>query len=159
MSDKPKNEQKVGPPELEWLAQSLGFNSTGLQPAFVDLLNNISTMRYLTFEPGKIIVSEGERGRDLYIIHEGAVKVEVQGDDGKTRDIAELSPGDFFGEIGFLVENIRTATVTSIETLKVFRLNAPELRASLETQEKVLKRVEETARERIMQLSEMLSAP
>lgn len=158
MSDAPKHEEKTGPSDLEWLAQSLGMDSSGLQPTFVDLLNNLETMRLLGFESGDEIVSEGERGRDVYIMRDGAATVEIKGDDGATREVASLGPGDFFGEIGFLVENIRTATVRADGPVKVFRLNAPELRESLRAQQKVLRRIEEAARERIRELSDKLSS-
>ena len=57
---------------------------------------------------GEVLVSAGQTGRELFVITEGTVTVSCQG-----RALAELGPGDFFGEIALLDDGPRTATVVA----------------------------------------------
>ncbi|MCX6744262.1 MAG: cyclic nucleotide-binding domain-containing protein [Candidatus Parcubacteria bacterium] len=80
-------------------------------------------------EPDEYIVTQGERGDAFYIIAEGKAKVTI-GENGDEREIAKLFPGQCFGEIALLEDNIRTANVIAIgrvRTLKLTRQNFAEL--------------------------------
>lgn len=67
------------------------------------------------FEPGDIIIREGEMAENFYIIAEGIVEVYAQGADDKADTvIARLSSGNYFGEIGLLEAGKRTATVRAV---------------------------------------------
>jgi len=65
------------------------------------------------FEPGEIIVRQGEIGDRFYVIVSGRVAVvrEEEGGGGSARPIAELGPGEHFGEVALLDDVPRTATV------------------------------------------------
>eukprot|EP01045_Picozoa_sp_COSAG04_P031965 COSAG04_NODE_6103_length_1410_cov_1.174676_2_plen_335_part_01 len=95
--------------------------------------------------PGVHIVKEGERGQSMYVIEGGNPIVSVQG----TGRVAELAPGDIFGELAVLQapKSWRTATVTtsdmetvvfSLKQEDVFRL-IPDAR-----REKLLEKAQET---------------
>jgi CRP-like cAMP-binding protein len=57
---------------------------------------------------GQHLADEGEYAYDLFIIRDGQAEV-IQ--DGKT--VAELGPGEFFGEMGVLEKAPRNATVVA----------------------------------------------
>jgi CRP/FNR family cyclic AMP-dependent transcriptional regulator len=57
---------------------------------------------------GKVLMREGGRGSEFFILLEGGVDVEKDG-----RRINTLGPGDFFGEIALISRSPRTATVTT----------------------------------------------
>ena len=57
-------------------------------------------------EQGDVLVREGDYSYQFVAIEEGTARVTR---DGET--VAELGPGDFFGEIGLLEKSFRTATV------------------------------------------------
>ena len=57
---------------------------------------------------GKVLIRQGDSGDDLMVIVSGQVAVERDG-----KRIAQLGPGDFFGEIALIAEGPRTATVTT----------------------------------------------
>jgi CRP-like cAMP-binding protein len=57
---------------------------------------------------GRVLASEGDFGDEFFMIEAGTAEVTRGGD-----MIAELGPGDFFGEMALLEEDRRTATVTA----------------------------------------------
>ena len=59
-----------------------------------------------TFGEGEALMKQGEEGRDLFLILDGIVDVEVDGD-----DVAEIGPGALLGERALLEGGTRTATV------------------------------------------------
>lgn len=57
---------------------------------------------------GKVLMREGDAGREFFVLVTGTVAI----DRGGTR-VRTLEPGDFFGEIALLAEGPRTATATT----------------------------------------------
>ncbi len=74
------------------------------------------------FEPGEIIIREGDAADKFFIIAKGTVEVYYHQDGDKDTVIARLSDGNYFGEIGLLEGGKRTATVRAATavTLLVF---------------------------------------
>jgi hypothetical protein len=87
-----------------------------------DLLAVIAGLRFLTFEPGDIIVGDEEPGDSLFVISSGRVKAFVKGAEGRYREAREMGEGDFFGEIALLQGKPRTATVTAAESCELLEL-------------------------------------
>jgi len=70
------------------------------------------------FPKGTVLFREGELGRDMFIIQKG--KVQVRKKVGTTEKVlAELSEGEFFGEMALLMGMDRSATVEVIEDSKI----------------------------------------
>jgi len=59
-----------------------------------------------TFGQGDALMQQGDEGRDLFLILDGIVDVEVDGD-----EVAEIGPGALLGERALLEGGTRTATV------------------------------------------------
>lgn len=59
---------------------------------------------------GKVLMRQGETGKEMFVVVQGRVSVER---DGKV--VAESGPGSAMGEIALLSEGPRTATVTTLE--------------------------------------------
>jgi MFS family permease len=74
----------------------------------------------------QIVVARGEVGNHFYVIASG--KAVVERDDGTTR---ELGPGEFFGEIALLRDVPRTATVRSLESLRLYAIEREEFIAAV----------------------------
>ena len=67
----------------------------------------------LDLRAGKVLIEEGERGREFFVIVEGE---EVR---RKGRKVATLGPGSFFGEMALLSKIPRAATITTLTAVDV----------------------------------------
>jgi CRP-like cAMP-binding protein len=63
---------------------------------------------------GRVLIRQGELGREFVVIVDGEASVER---DGAT--VATLGPGTHFGELALLVDHPRNATVTAVTDLKL----------------------------------------
>jgi len=72
-----------------------------------------SELQSAAYEPGDVVIRQGEPGERFYVIAEGQVRISKNG-----RQTAQLGTGDSFGEIALLRRIPRTATVTAISRLE-----------------------------------------
>jgi CRP-like cAMP-binding protein len=68
----------------------------------------------MAVDDGKVLITEGDRGREFFVIISGEVEVRRRG-----RKLATLGPGTYFGEIALLSQQPRTATVSALTPLRV----------------------------------------
>lgn len=69
---------------------------------------------------GKKIITKGDDADAMYIIEFGSVKVELS-------DPITLGPGDYFGERGLLKNEVRNASITSAQEVKLLKLKKEDL--------------------------------
>jgi CRP/FNR family cyclic AMP-dependent transcriptional regulator len=72
----------------------------------------------LKVDEGKHLADQGDYAYELFVIEDGTAEVQQ---DGQT--IAELGPGEFFGEMGVLEKAQRNATVISKSPMTLFTLS------------------------------------
>jgi CRP/FNR family transcriptional regulator, cyclic AMP receptor protein len=91
---------------------------------------------------GKEIVKEGGFSNHFYAIQDGTVKVERDG-----QHLADLGPGDVFGEQGLLEKQERSATVTATSEVRLVKIEHWELsrmrQAMPEVVDQLVQKVEE----------------
>ncbi|MEO5738102.1 MAG: Crp/Fnr family transcriptional regulator [Variovorax sp.] len=63
-----------------------------------------------TWEPGALVVTEGDIADCMYLIHEGELRAFVAGDGGRVVELNTLHAGELFGEL-MLSGELRSATV------------------------------------------------
>jgi CRP/FNR family transcriptional regulator, cyclic AMP receptor protein len=101
-------------------------------------LNKVATFAQSKEIPeGEVVIEEGGFSRELLAIEDGTAEVTREGE-----HIADLGPGDVFGEAGMLDDEMRSATVTATSRLKLISLghfevkrlkkSAPEVYAAIE---------------------------
>ena len=83
-------------------------------------------VRRLHAEPGDILVLEGQRGREFFVILSGQAAV-MHDDD----TVATLRTGDWFGELALLANAPRNATVAALTPMELFVLGDSEFSALL----------------------------
>jgi CRP-like cAMP-binding protein len=98
-----------------------------------ELLAVIQGLRLSTFEPGDIVLTEGEAGGSVYILATGRVKVFVRNRSGQDVAIDELGEGAFFGEMAAISSRSRAATVTAASACTLLELDGPALRSILQS--------------------------
>ena len=80
---------------------------------------------------GEVIFREGDPGDTCYVIEDGCVRVTRNHSDGRTITLAELRPGDLFGELAMFDSERRSATVEAAEDTTAVALLAGDMRRLL----------------------------
>jgi CRP/FNR family cyclic AMP-dependent transcriptional regulator len=93
---------------------------------------------------GKVMATEGDRGREFFVLLEGEAEV-TKGD----RQINTMGKGDFFGEIALVTEMPRTATVKATSEVRVLVINERDFAALLKSSPEVSTQVAEALVERL----------
>jgi CRP/FNR family transcriptional regulator, cyclic AMP receptor protein len=92
---------------------------------------------------GKVLAREGDFGDEFFIIDAGTAAVTRGGE-----TLAELGPGDFFGEMALLEEDRRTATVTAKTDMSLIVMTRASFRALVRDQPDVHATVAEAIAQR-----------
>ncbi|HEY7546562.1 MAG TPA: mechanosensitive ion channel family protein [Blastocatellia bacterium] len=79
-------------------------------------------VRPAPFTAGEAITRQGAEAHWLYILTKGSAEVVIS-EDGTSRRVAVLKDGDFFGEMGLMTGEPRTATVIALEDVEACRLD------------------------------------
>ncbi|MBI2123110.1 MAG: cyclic nucleotide-binding domain-containing protein [Armatimonadetes bacterium] len=93
------------PKELEWISRS---------------------MKERVYEPGAVIVKQGDPGVGFFLVADGTVEVTHDG-----HKLREMGAGEFFGEMALMEERVRTATVTAKTQTRCLQLVRWDFRAML----------------------------
>ena len=102
--------RRLSPDELEQLAAEVG------QVKFAD---------------DQTIFNEHDKGDALYIVDAGSVRIWVLDEDVKPVTLAELSPGEFFGELAVLDRGPRSTNATAIGETILHRLSSDDFQKFL----------------------------
>lgn len=97
--------------------EQIDYHSLSLSPLFVGL--NQDELRQLVEQShiheltdNAVVVSEGEPGESMYLLHDGEVAIEKSIDEAEQIELTRLNRrGDFFGEMVFVDVLPRSATV------------------------------------------------
>jgi CRP-like cAMP-binding protein len=109
-----------------------------------DALKQVSTFATAEeFPEGKVVIKEGGFSNDFYAIEDGTAKVERGGE-----HVADLGPGDVFGEEGLLEKQERSATVTASANLRVIRIEHWELSRMKKSMPEVVDQLRTTVEQR-----------
>lgn len=90
----------------------------------IDLDDVAALLRQSTrmdFEPGETVFIEGDEGHAMYIVTKGTFEV-YRTAAGQPVHIANIQPGEHFGEIALLINRPRSASVRATQTGSVIRL-------------------------------------
>jgi CRP/FNR family cyclic AMP-dependent transcriptional regulator len=95
------------------------------------------------FAEGQVVVKEGGYSNHFFAIEEGTARVERAGE-----SIADLGPGDVFGEQGLLEKQERSATVIATSRLRLIKIEHWELSRMRKTMPEVVEELRRKVAER-----------
>lgn len=72
----------------------------------------------ISYKNGETLLEEGRRRRALFVVREGSVRVE-QIHDGHPITLAQLGPGEIFGEMGFVENTTASASIVAEDLVVV----------------------------------------
>lgn len=102
--------KRLEPHELEHLAEN------------IDQVN---------FKAGETIFNEHDHGDALYVVESGSVRIWVLDEDVHDVTLAELKPGQFFGELAVLDRGERSTNATAIVDAHLHRLSSDDFQKFL----------------------------
>jgi CRP-like cAMP-binding protein len=94
--------------------------------------------------PGYKLVDQGTFPHEFFVLLEGSVEVTKDG-----QHLADLGPGDFFGEIALVEHERRTATVCATTPVRAIVMHARDFGAMRGELPAVCNRIETAIRERL----------
>jgi len=98
--------------DAKMMMQAIPILSPLSDEELTDLSSNVDIDLY---GAGELIVQEGEDGDSMYIIRSGTCEAIKIMENGRTKLLSTMRPGDFFGEISLLTGEKRSATIRTTE--------------------------------------------
>lgn len=74
------------------------------------------------YEPGEIIIRQGEIGKHMYVIQTGKVEIFLLKDDQELK-LAELGKGEIFGEMSIFENEVRSASVRAMTKARLLTVD------------------------------------
>jgi cAMP-dependent protein kinase regulator len=115
----------------------------------VPILESLTEMEIMTladslaeekYQDGQVICNQGETGDYFYIVKEGVAICTQKDSNGKEKEVARLSSGNYFGEIALLTDKPRQATVKAEGLLKVLALDRATFTRVMGPMDEIMKR-------------------
>ena len=127
MNEDPLNVDQSASHEAESLSQVPLFKR--LEPEELERL--ATRVEQVDFPAGETIFNENDKGDALYVVHSGSVRIWVLDEDAQPVTLAELKPGDFFGELAVLDRGPRSSNATAITEIILHRLSSDDFQEFL----------------------------
>ena len=134
----------------EWLAASVLFRRLAEEDRA--RLAQLAELR--SYRRGRTVFREGDPSRHFFTVVSGRVKVFTLGGRGEHLPLAELGPGDFFGEVSLLTGKPRTATITAGTKVSAIELDRAAVDEIAQEHPEVLTTLDDFCRQRAHQAVE-----
>jgi len=103
----------------------------------VELLNGLSSTdlnrvanvcELVQYRRADKIFEEYQPGGTMYVVMTGRIKIFGSSSQGRSKTFAYLEPGDFFGEMSLIDEEVRSASASALEDTVLIMLKADDFR-------------------------------
>lgn len=101
----------------------------GLAPEELESVVRLTRPRL--FEPGEVVVRQGEPAEAAFAVAYGRLKVTTASDAGKELGLSLMGAGEVFGELAILDGGTRSATVVAVEPTLLFEIDRAKFHALL----------------------------
>jgi CRP/FNR family cyclic AMP-dependent transcriptional regulator len=88
--------------------------------------------RLRVYQPGEVIVREGEQTAGCFIVLTGQVEVVKDADTARPAVLARMGPGEIFGEMAMIDDHPRSATVRALDATECVGLRRSDFMAELQ---------------------------
>ncbi|MCP4213110.1 MAG: cyclic nucleotide-binding domain-containing protein [bacterium] len=115
MLSKLADKKSIEIPVLEIYKKYKNFHKLPLfaQLDEISFLQLLKSADFHHFKTGKTVIKEGERGESIFLLVEGNVAITRKSTGNETIRLGNLGVGDFLGEMAYMGERRRCATVTT----------------------------------------------
>lgn len=97
---------------------SLAEDLAGALPP--DLAGRLATRaRVSNLRPRQIVIGYQDQSSDVFVVLEGKLRVELHSPDGKEIILADIGPGELFGELSAIDDRPRTASVSAVTACRL----------------------------------------
>lgn len=79
------------------------------------------------FDPGQLVILEGEPAKGLYLVQNGWLKVSKIAVDGREQILQFLGSGEVFNAVSVFTKTLNPASVTALETARVWVIEREKL--------------------------------
>jgi CRP-like cAMP-binding protein len=93
-----------------------------------DLLRVAQTCQLSRYQRAERIFTESQPGACLYVVMSGRVKIFGSSSQGRAKTFAYLEPGDFFGEMSLIDEEVRSASASALDDSVLIMLKSEDYR-------------------------------
>lgn len=114
-----------------------------------------SKMILRNFTKGETLFSEGDSGDSMFLVVEGVLKVSINRN-GTELNIAQITPGQFFGEMSMLTGELRSATIRATTDIIAYEILRDHLRDIFEKRPIVMESISKVIAERQLSNTKML---
>jgi CRP/FNR family transcriptional regulator, cyclic AMP receptor protein len=121
-----------------------------------DTAARVHTSYQRSLAPGEVVFDEGDPADRLYVIRSGEVEL-VRENAARQRTVARLGPGDFFGELGVVLGEKRTARAVAVSQTSVIALDRDTLEAMIVDQPEIAIRMIRVLVSRLIEAERRLS--
>ena len=112
-----------------------------------------------TYQKSDIIFEEGSTGSEMFLIHSGKVALLAKQNKAEAVTLAILNPGDFFGEMALVDDQVRNASaVAADDNTRIIALDKPKFLFMVRQQPQFALSVMHTLCQRLRDLDRRLSA-
>ncbi len=91
----------------------------------------LEILQLRTFDPGEVIVSQGDPCTSIYMLAHGEVEI-TEGHEGDSKSLARLTSGSVFGEMALITDAPRLASATAVRETDVLELRSDDLEMAAE---------------------------
>jgi CRP-like cAMP-binding protein len=119
----------------------------GMSPIYLRVLNGASRVMHVS--KGVEMLHEGDTPHDFYFIYSGKLDIGKHVD-GKLKRVAQLNPGDVYGEFGALRKKSRYTSVFTAESSSIIRVELSTVQQIMEADSAFRERLEKLLRQRML---------
>lgn len=109
-------------------------------------------LTYAPFAAGETMTRQGAEAHFLYMVVKGEASVRVATNGKTEKEVARIGPGEFFGEMGLLTGERRTATIVAVTPVECYRLDKAAFQDLMSTRPEISEQIADLLAKRRLEL-------